>query len=160
MNPLLGRRSLILGGAGLAAAAVGLAACGSNSAPAAGPATSAAQASKVGSVGSAGAAGSAAGTTKAAGAIVKKADVPVGGGFIMTDGKFVVTQPAAGTYKAFDKICTHQGCPVSQVSGGTINCTCHGSKFSITDGSVTQGPARQPLKAATVTDSGDALTIA
>ena len=33
-----------------------------------------------------------------------------------------------------------QGCPVDNVSDGTINCTCHGSQFSIEDGSVVGGP--------------------
>ncbi|HET9650334.1 MAG TPA: Rieske (2Fe-2S) protein, partial [Microlunatus sp.] len=45
---------------------------------------------------------------------------------------------------AFSKICTHAGCPVSDVTD-TIDCLCHGSRFSITDGSVVNGPASQPL---------------
>ena len=36
---------------------------------------------------------------------------------------------------------------MSNVDGGTINCTCHNSKFAITDGSVKQGPATKPLAA-------------
>jgi Rieske Fe-S protein len=39
------------------------------------------------------------------------------------------------------------GCPVSDVSGGTINCLCHGSQYSIEDGSVVAGPAPSPLPA-------------
>jgi nitrite reductase/ring-hydroxylating ferredoxin subunit len=41
----------------------------------------------------------------------------------------------AGTIVA----CTHQGYIVASVSGGTINCPCHGSKFSIANGSVVNG---------------------
>jgi nitrite reductase/ring-hydroxylating ferredoxin subunit len=72
-------------------------------------------------------------------------DVPVGGGKILADKKIVITQPRAGSFEAFAAVCTHQGCTVSGVSGGTINCPCHGSKFSITNGSVVTGPAASAL---------------
>ena len=72
-------------------------------------------------------------------------DVPVGGGKILADKKIVITQPRAGSFEAFTAICTHQGCTVSSVSGGTVNCPCHGSKFSITNGSVVTGPAASAL---------------
>jgi Rieske Fe-S protein len=45
------------------------------------------------------------------------------------------------------------------VDGGTINCTCHGSKYSMEDGSVKTGPATQPLPPRTVTVEGDNLTL-
>lgn len=89
----------------------------------------------------------------------KAADVPEGGGTIFKEHKVVVTQPAAGDYKAFSAICTHNGCPVTSVSKGTINCDCHGSKFDITDGSVRRGPATKPLKAAKVSVSGGTITL-
>lgn len=79
-------------------------------------------------------------------------DVPVGGGKIYD--KIVVTQPAAGEFKAFTAVCTHAGCIVRSVENGTINCPCHGSKFSATDGSVQGGPAPSPLAAVKVTVSG------
>ena len=46
--------------------------------------------------------------------------------------------------------CSHRGCPLSSrgaVSGDEIECTCHGSRFSLTDGSLFQGPATQPQPA-------------
>ena len=67
-------------------------------------------------------------------------------------------QPASGEFKAFTSVCTHQGCTVAEVVQ-TINCTCHGSKFSITDGSVVNGPATAPLAAKNVTANGDNLTV-
>lgn len=79
------------------------------------------------------------------GALVKTSDVPVGGGVILSNFGIVVTQPNSGSFKGFDNICPHQGCAVGQVSGGKIICPCHGSEFSITDGSVTRGPARTAL---------------
>ncbi|MGD9955894.1 MAG: Rieske (2Fe-2S) protein [Candidatus Nanopelagicales bacterium] len=98
-------------------------------------------------------------TPSAAGATVKAADVPVGGGVIVQDARIVVTQPQEGTYKAFTAVCTHQGCIVSSVQDGSINCACHGSAFSAVDGSVVQGPARAPLAELTATVSGDSITV-
>ena len=87
--------------------------------------------------------------------------IPVGGGLILDNANFVVTQPAAGEFEAFNKMCTHQGCPVSQIVGTDIHCTCHGAKFSIADGSVTQGPATKPLRPAkAVVDGTDVLVSA
>ena len=88
------------------------------------------------------------------------ADVPVGGGKIYPDQKVVVTQPSEGDFKGFSAVCTHQSCLVSQVKDGTIVCTCHGSKFSIEDGSVTIGPATSGLPAVNVTVDGDKITTA
>ena len=76
---------------------------------------------------------------------VATSKVSVGGGVILADADYVVTQPSKGSYKAFSKICTHQGCPVAEVRDGVIHCNCHGSEYSIKDGSVTKPPAPKPL---------------
>lgn len=89
-----------------------------------------------------------------AGPIAAAADVPVGGGVVVKDQKIVVTQPTKGEFKGFSAVCTHQGCVVATVADGTINCTCHGSKFSIADGSVVAGPAKAPLGDAPVAVDG------
>jgi Rieske Fe-S protein len=85
--------------------------------------------------------------------------VPVGGGAIFKNEQVVVTQPAAGTFKGFSAVCTHQGCIVATVADGTINCSCHGSRFDIADGSVANGPASTPLPARSVTITGDQITL-
>jgi Rieske Fe-S protein len=90
---------------------------------------------------------------------IKTSDIPVGGGKIFTGAQIVVTQPSAGQFKAFSAVCTHQGCIVSKIASGTIDCACHGSEYSIDDGSVEQGPATQGLTEKTVTVSGDTLTV-
>ncbi|NUR31630.1 MAG: Rieske (2Fe-2S) protein [Catenulispora sp.] len=85
---------------------------------------------------------------------VPVASVPVGGGFVDTNKLIVVTQPAAGTYKAFTAVCTHQGCTVKEIVNNQIHCPCHGSIFSAQDGSVLSGPASSPLSAMTATVNG------
>jgi 3-phenylpropionate/trans-cinnamate dioxygenase ferredoxin subunit len=50
---------------------------------------------------------------------------------------------------AFDDICTctDEGCPLSGglLTGTTIMCQCHGSRFDITTGAVINGPATNAL---------------
>ncbi len=98
-------------------------------------------------------------TSAGGGLSAKTADIPVGGGQVFADAQAVITQPTAGQFKAFTSICTHAGCPVAEVTD-TINCDCHGSKYSITDGSVVNGPAPNPLAPKTVTVDGDTITVA
>ncbi|WP_432083261.1 Rieske (2Fe-2S) protein [Streptomyces sp. WAC 04229] len=93
-------------------------------------------------------------------ALAATADIPEGGGKVFADQKVVVTQPSAGEFKAFSATCTHQGCAVKSVSDGVINCPCHNSNFSITDGSVQSGPAPKPLPAVQITVSGDSIQLA
>ncbi|GGB33945.1 hypothetical protein GCM10011492_25720 [Flexivirga endophytica] len=141
------RSAGMAGGAVVAAAA--LAACG-------------------GSSGSAGAAaadtGDASGDAASSGAPtggqgIAKSKVPVGSGVIDDDLKAVVTQPAEGEFKAFSYVCTHQGCPVTKISGDTISCPCHGSQFSTKDGSVKNGPATKPLSPMKATVKGSQVIV-
>lgn len=158
------RRSVVAaaGGVGLAAA---LAACGSSddssNAASDNSSTSAAADPTTTDAGTAG--GDTSPTTSAAaggGTVLgKTSEIPVGGGKIYADKKVVVTQPTAGQYKAFSATCTHQGCLVTSVSDGTINCPCHSSKFHVADGSVAGGPAMAPLPPENVTVSGDEVML-
>ena len=90
--------------------------------------------------------------------VIRPADIPVGSGRIYADLEAVVTQPTAGDFRAFGWTCTHQSCPVTDITD-TINCLCHGSRFSLTDGSVVNPPADEPLPARLVTVSGDRITL-
>ena len=51
---------------------------------------------------------------------------------------------------AFDDLCTcaDQACPLSGglLTGTTIMCQCHGSRFDIATGAVINGPATEALK--------------
>jgi nitrite reductase/ring-hydroxylating ferredoxin subunit len=55
-----------------------------------------------------------------------------------------------GRLYAFDDLCTcaEEGCPLSGglLTGTTIMCQCHGSRWDITTGAVVDGPATEPLK--------------
>lgn len=73
-------------------------------------------------------------------------EVPVGEGVVFSEHEVVVTQPEEGTFRAFSTRCTHEGCPVDQVFDGQIQCPCHGSRFSIEDGSPVEGPADSALE--------------
>ena len=88
------------------------------------------------------------------GPLARTSDVPVGGGVVLDRQNVVITQPAAGTFKAFTATCTHEGCQVVEVKNGTINCPCHGSRFKIADGSVALGPATRPLREIGITVTG------
>lgn len=89
--------------------------------------------------------GSGGGPGSVAGAVlVATSKVPVGGGVILPEENVVVTQPAKGTFEGFSATCTHQGCILANVAAGTINCGCHGSQFSIANGSNVAGPNGSP----------------
>ncbi|MFI8488675.1 Rieske (2Fe-2S) protein [Streptomyces rubrogriseus] len=92
--------------------------------------------------------------------LARTGDVPVAGGKILTDEKIVVTQPRQGEFKAFSAVCTHQGCIVSDVRDGTIDCACHGSRFAVADGSVVRGPATEPLPGKRITVEGNSVRLA
>ncbi|WP_432053554.1 Rieske (2Fe-2S) protein [Streptomyces sp. bgisy022] len=97
---------------------------------------------------------------EAGAALATTAEIPEGGGKVFADQKVVVTQPSAGEFKAFSANCTHRGCAVQSVADGVINCPCHNSNFSITDGSVRGGPAPKPLPSVPITVDGDSISLA
>ncbi|SCF02224.1 Rieske (2Fe-2S) protein [Micromonospora chokoriensis] len=146
-------RRTLLTGVGAVGAAVVLAACGSDDGSGSDAPTSGGPA--VPSTGDAGG-----GDRQGAQSLATTADIPVGGGKVLATEGVVITQPTAGQFKGFSPICTHQNCPVSNVDGGTINCTCHGSKFSIEDGSVKAGPATKPLPPKNIKVTGDQISLA
>lgn len=133
-------RRTVLRGAGAVGAAGVLAACGDGEPPQ-------------------GAAQPSAGVTSRSGAAtpggsIPVDEIPVGGGVIDVPRRVVVTQPVAGQFRAFDTTCSHEGCLVTMIHNGLIECPCHGSQYRIADGSVARGPAPRALtsKTATVQD--------
>lgn len=162
-NTTFDRRTAIGGTAALAAGAA-LTACSGGStdtAPAAGTTSgsSGAKATAIGSMPPSSAAPSVTDGAGALNALARTSDIAVGGGVIYADSKVVVTQPTAGEFKAFSAVCTHQGCLVGSIEGDSIVCPCHSSKFTITDGSVTAGPATAPLAPQPITVTGDEIKL-
>jgi Rieske Fe-S protein len=159
-TPTADRRTVLRATAlGVAAAGVGVtaAACASSNSMPQGSAAQTVAAQNGGA--SSASAGASSGASGGSTTITTTAKVPVGGGFVDQSAAVVVTQPEAGTYKAFSAICTHQGCPVASVSNNVIQCPCHGSQFSAKDGSVISGPATAPLAAKTISVSGGEIVL-
>lgn len=99
-------------------------------------------------------------STPSAEALATTSDVPVGSCFVVSGAKVVLTQPSDGDFKAFSAVCTHQGCLVETSSDGDIPCPCHGSRFSLEDGSPVSGPATSALEAVEITVDGDSISLA
>jgi Rieske Fe-S protein len=151
----------VAGVAGIVVGAGALAACSSPPVPSA-PAGSSSGSTSATSSSSAAAtsSGTSSGETSGgAGGGTPTSEIPVGGGTIFADSKTVVTQPTAGTFKAFDAVCPHQGCIVGSVEGGQIICPCHQSHFDASTGDRVSGPAPTGLTAKTITVSGDTFTV-
>ena len=90
-------------------------------------------------------------------ALVKTAEIPVGGGMVLTGERIVITQPTSGEFKAFSAVCTHQGQTVGEVAGNTITCTYHGSQYDAASGDVVTGPATAGLDPVQIRVQGDAI---
>ena len=164
----LATRRGMLAGVGLVGLAGAITACSSGgssmSAAVADPATSSGMgaSSPTGAAASAPASASSASSAmggSAAGALTATSAIPVGGGKIFAAQTTVVTQPSAGEFKVFSAVCTHMGCIVSQIADGRIDCPCHGSEYSITDGAVLAGPAPKPLPAKPFKVTGDSIFL-
>jgi 3-phenylpropionate/trans-cinnamate dioxygenase ferredoxin reductase subunit len=77
-------------------------------------------------------------------------------------GQEIAVARAGGTLYGFSDICTHRACNLAmggEIEGTTITCECHGSMFDMSNGSVVQGPATEPLATFAVSEEGGDLRI-
>jgi Rieske Fe-S protein len=151
-------RRTIVAAVGAAGLAVALTACGDSDDKSSSSTSSSDSSSSASSGGTGGGDNADAGSGGTV--LAKTSDIPEGGGKVFGDQGVVVTQPEAGTYKAFSSKCTHAGCAVKGIADNVITCPCHNSQFSAVDGSVKKGPATQPLAAANISVDGDSITLA
>lgn len=54
----------------------------------------------------------------------------------------VAVANVAGTFFAFDDVCTHRGCSLSKgdLEGTSVICPCHGGQYDLHSGAVLAGP--------------------
>ncbi len=70
-----------------------------------------------------------------------------------------------GTWVAFDNMCTHEECPLSDgdlegdLEAERIVCPCHSSAFDVRTGAVRHGPAYIPLAVYPVRVQAGALEV-
>lgn len=81
--------------------------------------------------------------------------------FVAGSRKLLIRRVSETELIAISAVCTHAACTVG-ISGvapdETYSCPCHGSRFAL-DGSVINGPARDPLRDFATTLAGDDVTV-
>jgi nitrite reductase/ring-hydroxylating ferredoxin subunit len=71
---------------------------------------------------------------------------------------FYIVQTSPGKYAAFSAECTHACCEAN-VQGTSLYCACHGSRFNLMTGQVTNGPARRNLPSLPVSTDGSNVCV-
>ncbi len=67
-----------------------------------------------------------------------------------------------GDLHAFDDVCTHQQCSLSEgdLEDTIVECPCHGSQFDVITGEVVSGPAPEPIDVFEVREEDGELRVA
>ncbi len=67
---------------------------------------------------------------------------------VVASGEQILLANVGGRVHAVSDICTHAGCNLSEgtLDGDVVECPCHGGRFNITTGEVTQAPPEESLK--------------
>jgi len=66
-----------------------------------------------------------------------------------------------GTFYAFDDVCTHRQCSLSEgeLDGIGVTCPCHGSRFDVETGAVLNPPADEPVKTYAIQVEADVISV-
>jgi 3-phenylpropionate/trans-cinnamate dioxygenase ferredoxin component len=76
-------------------------------------------------------------------------------------GTRVSVANVAGTFYAFDDVCTHKQCSLSdgELEGRAITCPCHGSRFDVITGAVLNPPAVVPVRTYAIRVEDDVIAV-
>jgi len=79
---------------------------------------------------------------------------------VVQDTPVMLLRHGDGLHAIHDR-CSHRGCLLSdgQVDGEVVECTCHGSRFRLDDGSVERGPATQAQPSFDVRESDGRIQV-
>ena len=94
--------------------------------------------------------------------VAQTKDLPPGCAIAVdVDGHRVALFNIQGKCYAIDDTCPHSGGPLSEgdVDGTEVECPWHGACFNLTDGSVLNPPAEEPVKSYPVHVDGDEIKI-
>lgn len=94
--------------------------------------------------------------------ILKTNEIPVGNlAAIDVRGTRIAVANVGGAYYAFDDMCTHEQCSLTdgELVGTTVTCMCHGAEFDVRTGAVLAPPAPLPVKVYRTRIDGDALQV-
>ncbi len=95
--------------------------------------------------------------------VAKVADVPEGDMIrVVVGNEPVALYKVDGKIYATTNICTHAQCELDEshmMHGDVVECTCHGSQFKVSDGSVVMPPASEPLKTYQVSVDGEDVFV-
>jgi 3-phenylpropionate/trans-cinnamate dioxygenase ferredoxin component len=94
--------------------------------------------------------------------VAKTGDIPEGEmRAYQVGGEDVTIANVAGTYYAFNDVCTHAMCSLAEgdLDDTTVTCACHGSEFDVTTGDVLGGPATEPVDSYQVSVEGGQIQV-
>ena len=94
--------------------------------------------------------------------VAKTGDIPEGEmRAYQVGGEDVTIANVAGTFYAFNDVCTHAMCSLAEgdLDDTTVTCACHGSEFDVTTGDVLGGPATEPVDSYQVSVEGDQIQV-
>ncbi len=62
-------------------------------------------------------------------------------------GQYIALAYVDGEVHAFDDVCTHRGCSLSEgeLDEGEVICPCHAGSFDVKTGEVLEGPPPEPV---------------
>jgi 3-phenylpropionate/trans-cinnamate dioxygenase ferredoxin subunit len=77
------------------------------------------------------------------------------------DGRYLAVARVGDEYCAFDDVCTHRACSLSEgeLDGSVVVCPCHAGEFDVHTGEVVGGPPPEPVRTYMVRVTGDDLEI-